>query len=97
MLAGFARSLFLLASIAILGPALARIARWPGSGGEQGAFVPVIVLALLAAMIGYDVVATRRVHAATLVGAIMVSASIAAGVILGASELGLALVCGLLV
>ena len=31
----------LLASISIIGPALAHVARWPVFGGEQGPFIPV--------------------------------------------------------
>ena len=62
------KRLVLLASIAIIGPALARISRWPIFGGEQGPFVPVVLLLLLLAVVAHDLITTRRVHRATLIG-----------------------------
>jgi hypothetical protein len=62
------KRLMLLASIAIVGPALARISRWPVFGGEDGPFIPSVLLALLVAVIVHDLVTTRRVHKATLFG-----------------------------
>jgi hypothetical protein len=58
----------LLASISIIGPALARISRWPVLGGEQGPFVDIALYALLAGVIVYDLLTRRRLHPATLLG-----------------------------
>jgi hypothetical protein len=60
------KRLIVIASIAIVGPALARISRWPVFGGEDGPFIPAVLLALLVAVIVHDVVTTRRVHKATI-------------------------------
>jgi hypothetical protein len=62
------KRLMVLASIAIVGPALARISRWPVLGGEDSPFIPSILIALLVAMIVHDVITTRRVHKATIYG-----------------------------
>jgi len=62
------KRLVLLASIAIIGPALARISRWPMFGGEQGPFVPIVLLVLVVAVVAHDLVTARRVHRATLIG-----------------------------
>ena len=62
------KRLMLLASVAIVGPALARISRWPLFGGEDGPFVPGVLLALLVAVIVHDLVAMRRVHKGTIYG-----------------------------
>ena len=62
------KRLMLLASMAIMLPALARLSRWPILGGEQGPFPLGVVLALLLALVGYDLLTTRRVHRATLLG-----------------------------
>jgi hypothetical protein len=63
------KRLMLLASISFMGPALARVARWPFLGGEQGPFTFAAILGLLAALVVYDLVTLRRVHPATLFGA----------------------------
>ena len=82
------KRLMLLASIAIVGPALARISRWPVFGGEDSPFIPSVLLTLLVAVIVHDVVTTRRVHKATLYGAgALVIGTIAQQLIAG-SELG---------
>lgn len=52
VLAGFAPSLW--------------IARWEILGGEQGPFIPLALLTLLAAIVIYDMFAFRRVHMATV-------------------------------
>lgn len=62
------KRLMVLASIAIVGPALARISRWPVLGGEDSAFIPSVLIALLVAVIAHDVITTRRVHRATIYG-----------------------------
>jgi hypothetical protein len=62
------KRLIVIASIAIVGPALARISRWPVFGGEDGPFIPAVLLALLVAVMVHDVITTRRVHKATIYG-----------------------------
>lgn len=65
----------LFASILLIGPALARISRIPMLGGEDGAFPPLVHLALIAAVIAHDLLTKRRLHRATIVsiGAIVLS------------------------
>jgi hypothetical protein len=60
------KRLVLIATVSIIGPALARIARWEILGGEQGPFIPLALLTLLAAIAIYDMFALRRVHMATV-------------------------------
>ena len=71
------KRLMLLASIYVLGPALARIARLPGFGGESGPLVPMVLLGLLATVIVYDVVIRRRRHVATVAGIATIVATFA--------------------
>jgi hypothetical protein len=70
------KRLMVLASIAIVGPALARISRWQIFGGEDSGFIPIVLLALVLAVVAHDIVRERRVHKATIggVGAIVVGA-----------------------
>lgn len=68
------KRLMLLASLMLFPPALARISRWPGLGGEDSPFVPAVFLSLLATLILYDLVRNRRVHRTTVVGLIMFAA-----------------------
>jgi hypothetical protein len=86
------KRLMLLASISIVGPALARISRWPGLGGEQGLFIPLAFLLLLLAVVLHDVIATKRVHRATLLGASFAVLMTIGGLAIGASQLGEAFV-----
>ena len=58
----------LLAAIAVLGPALARLARLPFFGGEQGPFTVIVTLAMLGAVIVHDVATMRKIHPATAFG-----------------------------
>jgi len=62
------KRLMMIATVSILGPALARLARLPLFGGEQGPFTPLVLLALLAAVLVHDVVTLRKVHPATTWG-----------------------------
>src|ERR1700730_9606988 len=48
------KRLMLLASISIIGPALARIARWPVLGGEQGPFIPLVWWGLVLVVAVHD-------------------------------------------
>jgi hypothetical protein len=64
------KRLMLLASISIVGPALARLARWPIFGGEGGPFTLIVVLALLTSMIVFDLITRKRPHPATISGVV---------------------------
>ena len=86
------KRLMLLASISIVGPALARISRWPGLGGEQGPFIPLALVVLLLAVVLHDVISTKRVHRATLLGAAFVVSMNFGGLAIGASRFGEAFV-----
>lgn len=86
------KRLMLLASISIVGPALARISRWPGLGGEQGPFIPLALVVLLLAVVLHDVISTKRVHRATLLGAAFVVSMTFGGLAIGASRFGEAFV-----
>lgn len=66
------KRLMLLASIAIFAPALARIARWPGLGGEDGLFLPIAILAVLVTPLLHDKLAEGRFHKATLAGVALI-------------------------
>ncbi|MGI9628837.1 MAG: hypothetical protein ACR2QM_18525 [Longimicrobiales bacterium] len=68
------KRLMALASLLILPPALARIARWPFLGGENGPFGPIAVATLVATLIMYDVSTRGKPHVATVVGGIVVFA-----------------------
>lgn len=62
------KRLMTIASIGLIAPALARIVRWPIFGGDAGALVPVVLLALLVSVVVYDFVSRRRPHPATIIG-----------------------------
>jgi hypothetical protein len=86
------KRLMLLASIAIVGPALARISRWRAFGGEDGPFVPVVLLGLLAAVVAHDLVSARRLHRATLIGCGVIVLGTIAALMIAGSEFGMAVV-----
>lgn len=86
------KRLMLIATVSVLGPALARLARLPFFGGEQGPFTLIVLLALLAAVVIHDVVTMRNLHPATTVG---ISFAVAVSVIfnaIAATDVGLSLV-----
>ena len=86
------KRLMLLATIAVIGPALARLARLQIFGGEQGLFTMIVLLTLTVAVIVHDVATIRKVHPATVLGA---SFAIGMGVVcrmIASSEPGLRLV-----
>jgi hypothetical protein len=86
------KRLMLLASIALIGPALARISRWPVFGGEDSLFVPIVFLGLLAVVIVYDVVSARGPHRATLIGCGGIVLALIAAQLVAHSGFGLAVV-----
>ena len=59
--------LMLVASISMIGPAAMRIASWFGE--VPNPITPIIVFGFLAALIGHDIRAEGRSHAATIAGA----------------------------
>ena len=65
------KRLMLLASISIIGPALARVARWPVFGGEQGPFIPVAFWGLVLVLAVHDLMSRKRLHPATAIGALL--------------------------
>jgi hypothetical protein len=75
------KRLISLASIAYMPPAFARISRLPYLGGEDGAFIPLCMLALLAALVLHDRRTLGRVHRATALG-IALSLAIGLGALL---------------
>jgi hypothetical protein len=86
------KRLMLLASIALVGPALARISRWSVFGGEDGLFVPIVFLGLLAVLIAYDVVSARRPHRATLIGCGGIVLALISAQLIAESEFGMSVV-----
>jgi len=85
----------LLASISILEPALARIARWPGLGGEQGPFIPVVIWSLIAALAIYDVVSRRRLERCTVIAIVWLLIVRNAAVLISRTAIGLSLIYAL--
>jgi hypothetical protein len=86
------KRLMLLASIALVGPALARISRWPVLGGEDGPFVPVVFLGLLAVLITYDVISARRPYKVTLIGCGAIVLALIVAQAIAHSEFGMSIV-----
>jgi len=65
------KRLMLLASISIIGPALARISRLQVFGGEQGPCIPVVFWGLVLALAVHDLISRRRLHPSTVLGALL--------------------------
>jgi len=86
------KRLMLFASIAIVGPALARVSRIPVLGGEDGPFITLALFGLVAAMVVHDMRTQRSIHVGTIIGfAVIVLGSLLTQLI-ARSQLGLALV-----
>jgi len=62
------KRLMLLASINFMPPALARLSRLPGMGGEDGLLIPGVFAALLGALIAHDLMTLKRIHPASKAG-----------------------------
>jgi hypothetical protein len=86
------KRLMLLGSIAIVGPAVARISRWPIFGGESSPFIPVVLISLVAAVVVHDLVTIRKLHRATLIGVGVIVAGAIAQQLIADSEFGRAVV-----
>jgi uncharacterized membrane protein YozB (DUF420 family) len=82
------KRLMLLASISIIGPALARISRWPGFGGEQGPFAGLVFLGFLLALVVHDLLSRRRLHPSTVIGVLWMMLINFGASIVGRSEAG---------
>jgi hypothetical protein len=85
--AAFHKRLVLLASVSIISPPIARIARSLVET-EQGPFIPVAMLALLLAFPIHDFLTLRKVHPATVIGVVVVIASTALGGAIALSDVG---------
>jgi uncharacterized membrane protein YozB (DUF420 family) len=85
------KRLMLLASVAIVGPALGRFPMWPiFAGGLDAARNYAIggLLLLLTSLIVYDIVTRRRPHPVTWLGALATVVSLAVSVALGVTGIG---------
>jgi hypothetical protein len=91
------KRLTLLASISIVGPALARFPMWPVfAGGVESARNYGIggLLLLFASMIVYDVIVRRRPHPATWIGSVAILVGLAVAVFLAVSGKGFEILHG---
>ena len=86
------KRLILLASMSIVGPALARLLpRWPlfAGGLEAGRNYAIAgLLIMFALLLTYDVVTRRRPHPASWVGMVAILISLAGAVFLGVTGIG---------
>ena len=83
------KRLILIATVSILGPALARISRLEILGGEQGPFIPLALLSLLAIIVVYDLFTLKRIHRASLVAITLAITLSLVGTMVAGSEFGL--------
>jgi hypothetical protein len=85
------KRLMLLASMSIVGPALARFPRWPifAGGPEAGRNYAIAgLLTMFALLLAYDVVVRRKPHPASWVGMVAILMSLAGAVFLGVTGIG---------
>ena len=85
------KRLMLLASMSIIGPALARLPRWPifAGGLEAGRIYAIAgLLIMFALLLTYDVVTRKKPHPASWVGMVLILSSIAGAVFLGVTGIG---------
>lgn len=85
----------LLASISILEPAIARIARWPGFGGEQGPLIPLVIWSLIAALAIYDLAQRKRLETCTAIAIVWLLIARNGAVWISNTHLGLSLIYAL--
>jgi hypothetical protein len=91
------KRLMLLASVSIVGPALGRFPLWPIFAGDLNAARNYAIgglLALLGALIAYDIIVRRKPHPATWIGALAIFMSLAGAVALGVTGVGFDLIQG---
>lgn len=89
------KRLMLMSSLAVLSPAIARISRWPGLGGEAGPFSPTVWFLLLAVIVVHDLAVTKRVRPIIWVGGGLVVFDYFAAKFIAATEFGQTFVMGL--
>jgi hypothetical protein len=85
------KRLTLLASMSIVGPALARLPRWPlfAGGLEAGRNYAIAgLLILFALLLTYDVMTRKKPHPASWIGMVAILISIAGAVFLGVTGIG---------
>lgn len=83
------KRLILIATVSILGPALARISRLEIFGGEQGPFIPLALLSLLAIIVVFDLSTLKKVHRASLLAITLAITLGLIGTMIAVSEFGL--------
>ncbi|MBL6853263.1 MAG: hypothetical protein ISS15_02820 [Alphaproteobacteria bacterium] len=91
------KRLMLLASISIVGPALARLPRWPifAGGLEAGRNYAIGgLLVMLALLLIYDVIVRKKPHRATWGGALVILGTLVGAVFLGLTGIGYHLLHG---
>lgn len=93
--AGSHKRLMLLASMSLMAPAIARLARWPIFGGEDGVLIPLGMLCLFLSLALHDWRLMRRLHAATLWGSLFVALTTGAGLLFAMTPFAARLVQGL--
>jgi hypothetical protein len=87
------KRLISLASVAIIGPALTRISRWPVFGEFEDFRFGFAGLAIfIGALVAYDYLSTQRVHRATVLGGAVCLVVVAGARLIADTELGQALV-----
>lgn len=86
------KRLIIIATIGLLPPALARIARAEFLGGEQGPFLPIALLSLLAAVSVHDKLSTGRFHPASVLASIYTLVLGGLGTWVAQTEFGLSFV-----
>jgi hypothetical protein len=85
------KRLTLLASVSIVGPALARFPRWPIFAGGLDAgrnYAIVGLLVMFASLITYDVLVRKRPHPVSTIGMLMILISLGSAVFLGVTGIG---------
>jgi uncharacterized membrane protein YozB (DUF420 family) len=85
------KRLMLLASMSIVGPALARLPRWPifAGGFEAGRNYAIAgLLTMFALLLTYDVVTRKKPHPASWIGMVLILTSLAGAVFLGVTGIG---------
>jgi hypothetical protein len=82
------KRLILVATVSITGPPLARMSRLEILGGEQGPFILLAILSLLAAIAAHDLLTLRKVHWASLAAIIFTLASNFLGAVIAGSAFG---------
>ncbi|HEY6926656.1 MAG TPA: hypothetical protein VI653_24435, partial [Steroidobacteraceae bacterium] len=89
--------LLLLASMSIVGPALARFPRWPIFAGDLEAgrnYAIGGLLVMFTLLLAYDMVTRRKPHPASWTGMLLILISLAAAVFLGVTGTGYHLLHG---